>query len=207
MKRTEGAARKGFRAWTCALAAAATAAASAPAVAGKLPVQLEASFDDPKPEDPKPTAPTCAVSFVETVDERRSPETLGVIGKRAVRAPENVRLWMQAVLAGLNARGVRTGFNDPARDSAALSARFRLQTAWIAQNVQTYDANVVVTLEARDSSGSEINRSYRGRASRTTYWSAGAGVMQKAVDGAFADALDDIAADLKALCRQQPPAL
>lgn len=184
------------------------AAAPAPALAGKMPVQLEASFDDPKPEDPSPkeTVPSCAVSFAETVDERRSPETLGVIGKRAVRAPDNVSLWMKAVLSGLSARGVHARFGNPAAGQNPPTALFRLQTAWIAQNVQTYDANVVVKLEARNASGQEVDRTYRGRASRTTYWSAGSGVMQKAVDGAFADALDDMAADLKALCRGEAAA-
>lgn len=176
-------------------------AAAAPAFAAPKPAQLTASFKDrdaPRGEVPART-PGCTVNFTEIVDERRSPEMVGVIERRAVRAPADVQTWMRAVLGGLAARGVDARF-DAAAAPGASSARFTLQTAWIQSTVVTYSASVVVRLQAEGSAGSPIDRSYRGRVVRTAYWSGGVGTLQSAVDGAFADALDSMAVDLKALC-------
>ena len=46
----------------------------------------------------------------------------------------------------------------------------------------------------------QADRSYRGRVARTAYWSGGTDTLQSAVDGAFADALDEMAVDLKGMC-------
>ncbi|HYD37184.1 MAG TPA: hypothetical protein VEA60_06195, partial [Allosphingosinicella sp.] len=170
-------------------------AAAAPALAAPKPAQLTATFNDR--DGPKgkvgEQASGCTVNFAEIVDERRSPEMVGVIERRAVRAPADVQAWMRAVLGGLPARGVDVSF-DAAPAPGAKPARFTLQTAWIQSTVVTYSASVVVRLQAEGAA----ERSYRGRVARTAYWSGGTGTLQSAVDGAFADALDEMAVDLKA---------
>lgn len=188
--------RRGW-AW---LAVAALAAAS-PASAAPQPAQLTATFKDrdaPR-TGAKDKASRCTVDFVEIVDERRSPEMVGVIERRAVRAPTDVQAWMRAVLGGLAARGVEARF-DATPAPGTPSARFTLQTAWIQSTVVTYSASVVVRLQAEGGAGGAIDKSYRGRVARTAYWSGGTATLQSAVDGAFADALDAMAVDLKAMC-------
>ena len=188
----------------CVLAAVLAVAPAGPADA-KAPVQLTATFEEQEPV-PEAAAGTCTAAFVETIDERRSPETVGVIGKRAVLAPKDATHWMRAVLSGLGARGVAVRFDATDGAPGAITAKFRLQTAWIAENVSTYDANVVVKVEAEGPSGGTLDQSYRGRASRGIYWGGGGGVMQRAIDGAFAKALDRMAIDLKRLCAAQAAA-
>lgn len=186
-------------------ASALLALAPAGAAHAKAPFQLTATYQEQDPVA-EAAAGACTAAFVETIDERRSPETVGVIGKRAVLAPKDSAHWMRAVLSGLGARGVAVRFDAADAATGAVTAKFRLQTAWIAENVSTYDANVVVKLEAQGPSGGTIDQRYRGRASRGIYWGGGGSVMQNAIDGAFAKALDQIAGDLKRLCEAAPSA-
>ena len=178
---------------------AAAALAASPGVAAPKPAQLTPTFKDrdAPAAGTKAKTPACTVNF-EIVDERRSPDMVGVIERRAVRAPADVQAWMRAVLGGLTGRGVDVRF--AAAEPGTRSARFTLQTAWIQSTVVTYSASVVVRLQAQGPAGSAVDRSYRGRVARTAYWSGGTGTLQSAVDGAFADALDEMAVDLKTLC-------
>ena len=132
-------------------------------------------------------------------DNRRSPELAGVIWKRAVVAPADAKAWLRAVIGGLTARGVIAQFDAP----ATVNAQFSLQTAWITDSADNFNANVVLHLRAQvQGSERSIDQTYRGRAVRTAYWSGGVDTMQSAVDGAFADALNRMAPDLKVLCEK-----
>ena len=184
----------------CAWLALVVVAAASPASAAPKPAQLTPTFKDrdAPAAGAKAKTPACTVNF-EIVDERRSPDMVGVIERRAVRAPADVQAWMRAVLGGLAVRGVSPRF-DAAAAPGTPSARFTLQTAWIQSTVVTYSASVVVRLLADGGTGGAIDKNYRGRVARTAYWSGGTGTLQSAVDGAFADALDAMAVDLKAMC-------
>ena len=173
---------------------AASFAAVAPAAAAPKPAQLMPTFDERNP--PNRADPSCAVRF-EIVDGRRSPDVLGVIDRRAVLAPKDFQAWMKAVLGGLTARGV-TARLEPDAAADLPSARLTLQIASIQSTVVTYSASVVLKLEL--SGAAPLDRSYRGRVARTAYWGGGTDTLQSAVDGAFADALDEMAVDLKGLC-------
>ena len=173
---------------------AASFAAVAPAAAAPKPAQLTPTFDERSP--PNRANPACAVRF-EIVDGRRSPEVLGVIDRRAVLAPKDFQAWMKAVLAGLTARGV-TARLEPDAAADIPSARLILQIASIQSTVVTYSASVVLKLELEGQA--PLDRSYRGRVARTGYWGTGTDTFQSAIDGAFADALDEMAEDLKVLC-------
>lgn len=176
---------------------AAGLAAAAPAIAAPQPAQLTPTFKDrDHPNGAGGKVPACSVRFAEIVDARRSPDVLGVIDRRAVLAPKDFQAWMKAVLGGLAARGVTARFDpDPAAPNLP-SARLALQIASIQSTVVTYSASVVVKLQV----DGEAERTYRGRVARTAYWSGGTDTLQSAVDGAFADALDEMAVDLKAMC-------
>ena len=187
----------------CAWFLLANLACFSPAAAKRTPAQLAPTFNDSRLQAPAnaEAKAACTVNFVEILDERRSPELIGVVEKRAVRAPTDTQAWMKAVLGGLNRRGVKVKFDPNAAVQPGVPiAKFMLQTAWIASSVVTNSANVVVKLEAQGESGKTLDQTYRGRASRTTYWSGGVDTLQRAVDGAFADALDTMAADLGKMC-------
>jgi|GEM_PF-2081453 len=186
----------------CALLLLAQLAAHAPVSAKRTQAQLTATFKDRAYPAGTPKAESgCTIRFASLVDERRSPEMAGVIGKRGVLAPADSQAWLRAVLGGLESRGIRPAFEAaPAVGPAPPTASLTLQTAWIASTVVTYSANVVLRLQASAPGGATIDRMYRGRVSRTAYWSGGVDTLQSAMDGAFADALDAMAADLKPLC-------
>lgn len=149
----------------------------------------------------RPDAPSCAVHFTDVVDERDSPEILGVIGRRGVLAPTDIPAWLHAVLLGLEARGIKPIMaGDGGASTSMPHAVFRLRIAWIDSTEVTYSANVSIRLSVGAAHGQSMDRDYRGRVSRTAYWSGGVDTLQSAIDGAFADALDDIAADLKPMC-------
>jgi hypothetical protein len=181
-------------------------AAVSPASAERTQAQLTATFKDrnlsslPKVEP----VPACTVYFTEVVDERRSPEMAGVVEQRGVLAPKDVTGWLRAVLNGLTARGIQPSFGTvPLVEAALPAAHFILQTAWIASTEVTYSANVVVRLKASAADRS-LDQTYRGRVSRTAYWSGGVDTLQSAMDGAFAAALDAMAVDLRRICESSP---
>jgi hypothetical protein len=189
--------------WGCAGLLLAQLASAPPAAAKRTQAQLTATFKDrdfPATAGAKP-APACTARFTDIVDIRRSPEMAGVIGQRGVLAPQDVQAWLRAVLGGLNARGVKPDFGaDATVENSAPTVSFTLQTAWIASTTVTYSASVVIQLKAHGAAGQSLDKSYRGNVSRTAYWSGGVDTLQSAIDGAFADALDAMAVDLRTLC-------
>jgi hypothetical protein len=171
-----------------------------PAEARLLPAELTASFTDRDAQNATPAkspAPACAIAFT-LADERSSPQLAGVIGKRAVKAPADGGAWLRAVLAGFPRRGIAP--QSDAAQGHAPSVRLALRTAWIDSSVETYNATVVIAVHGEASDAAPVDRTYRGRASRTAYWSGGVDTLQSAIDGAFANALDQMAIDLKPLC-------
>ena len=178
-------------------------AAAVPALAAPQPAQLTPTFKDrdgPSGSSAK-DAPPCGLQFIEIADARRSPDVLGVIDRRAVLAPKDFQAWMKAVLGGLTARGVTAWIEgDASGVPGTRPARLTLQIASIQSTVVTYSASVVLKLEIEAGSDEKFERSYRGRVARTAYWSGGTDTLQSAVDGAFADALDEMATDLKGMC-------
>jgi len=184
------------------LMTAAGIAAAAPAIAAPQPAQLTPTFKDrDHPNGASGKTPACSIRFTEIVDGRRSPEVMGVIDRRAIYAPKDFQAWMEAVLGGLAARGVTARLEPDAAAAPDIpSARLTLQIASIQSTVVTYSGSVVVKLQTEGGAGAPLDRSYRGRVARTAYWSGGTDTLQSAIDGAFADALNDMAVDLKALC-------
>ncbi len=174
-----------------------------PAFGAPSPAQLTATFKDRAyaNQAASAAAPTCAVSIVGIKDLRSSPELVGVIARRPILAPTDFTEWMHAVLHGLTMRGVAIVYDDKAIPQKGMPVvAIGLQTAWVASAATVYSANVVVHVAVDGVGARHIDKVYRGRVSRTAYWSGGSDTMQSAIDGAFADALDTIAIDLKEIC-------
>lgn len=187
----------------CALLLLAEAAIHSPASARRTQAQLTATFKDRAEVAVagQKSDRSCTLTFTDLIDERRSPEMAGVVGERGVLAPTDVKLWLKAVLGGFAERGVTPVLStDAPIETGSPTATFALQTAWISSTEGTYSGNVVIHLTARNSAGTIVDKVYRGRATRTAYWSGGVDTLQSSIDGAFAVALDSMAIDLKKIC-------
>ncbi len=176
---------------------------AAPVFAKKAPAILTPTFRDrahPGVIDEKKT-PLCPINFIEIADARTSPQLVGVVDQRAVQAPTDTRAWLRAVLNGLRARGIRPLYDGDVSSAATVPAiKFSLGTAWIGQSAGGYNGNVVISLTSTGTGSGAFSKVYRGRVTRTDYWSSGDDRMQSTIDGAFANALDLIAVDLKLMC-------
>ncbi len=175
-----------------------------PIYAKKTPAILTSTFRDranPGGFNDK-KIPQCQVNFVEIADNRTSPQLVGVVDRRAVHAPADKGAWLRAVLNGLRARGVRPLYDGyVSSDPDVPSVKFGLATAWISQSAGGYNGNVVISLTSTASDAAAFSKVYRARATRTDYWSSGDERMQSTIDGAFEDALEQMAVDLKTMCK------
>ncbi len=187
--------RRGFPAATTLAAAGAILAACA----APLPATVEPAFVDPSPPAARKAAGDCALNVVEVIDLRRSPETLGVISNRALKAPEDIPGWLRSVIGGLGTHGFTVGFADPAAPAEAVVVKARLQTAWITETRGNKTANVVLLVAARRGDRELPERAYRGAVSIIN-WAGGADEIRDVLDRAFSDALDDVARDIRPLC-------
>ncbi len=154
-------------------------------------------------------AATCPVTIAEIVDKRQSPQIVGVIAGRGVLAPTDTGAWLRAVLGGLPIRGVTPLFDGVVpTGTPPRRVRVTFESAWITGSPETYTGSVVLRVTALDEPGAArpptnsqaTDHVYRGRISRTAYWSGGTDTLQRAINGAFADALDGMAMDLRKLC-------
>jgi hypothetical protein len=98
-------------------------------------------------------------------------------------------------------RGVPAQFGPVEGGAGGPTATLGLKLAWVSELPMTFSGNVLVHLTAGSSSGGRIDKDYRGRAIRTAGWSYGVDTMQSAIDGAFADALNQMAPELTRLCQ------
>ncbi len=182
----------------CAIVGVMACATTPSASARQRPAEITPVFKDrgvPQAID-LPKGQNCAVQIVAMRDDRMEKALVGIIGTRAVKSPLDSATWLKSVLSGLEARNIKVAFDAPAAPSAtALS--FALKTAWIDASPSTYSANVV----AHVTHGDGAEKIYRGRSSRTAYWSGGEDTLQSALNGAFADLLDKLTLDLGAICR------
>lgn len=111
--------RLGAIALTLALALP-SAALAAPA----QPLVMDPQYAERERDEPARAAPGCAVTIAALTDERRSPETIGMLpGIRAIAAPADRAAWLRSVIEiGLTARGFTTTYAPaPAESPAALS--------------------------------------------------------------------------------------
>lgn len=167
-----------------------------------LPVALRSTYTDRVLAGTavRNTLPSCRVHIVKLTDGRHSPELLGVVLGRAVRAPPDPAVWLRSIMNGLQARGVMPIFDGDRSESATpIEVQVSLLTAWVTDTASNKTANVVLHVQTRTAGAEPSERDYRGSSS-TIDWSASADELQAMVDRAFAAALDNIAVDFRQLC-------
>lgn len=174
---------------------------SSVAIARKQPVQLSATVDERPSTVAGRAAPGCSITLAGIDDSRQDPRVAGVIERRAVLAPADMRQWVTSAMGGLGRRGFPVA--DAAVSPPGPALRVTLQTAWVTEVTGSYSANIVVRVRAERGSV-VLDKAYRGRAVRTGYWMGGGGSIQSAIDGAWTDLLDELAVDLRPLCANRP---
>jgi hypothetical protein len=172
------------------------------ACAPPLPVALRSTYTEHLSASTavQKASPDCRVHIVKLTDERHSPELLGIVLGRAVRAPPDADAWLRSIMNGLQARGVMPVFEDDRSESAApVEVQVSLLIAWLTDTGSNKTANVVLHVQTRGPGAEPVGRDYRGGSS-TIDWSASADELQSTVDRAFAAALDKSAVDFRQLC-------
>lgn len=157
-----------------------------------------------KPEDITTTAAkdasACNVNVAGLNDLRRDPKTIGIVGFKPVRSPDDMQGWMRAIVGALPARGVTPTFDTPSDGSAAApTVTVGLKSVWIEPVNTTFSSDVIMTVDATTADGRTLNKAYRGQMT-VVNWNNGGSEVQTAITRAFSDALNKIAPDLKALC-------
>lgn len=172
------------------------------ACAPPLPVALRSTYTDHFSAGTavERNPPSCRVHIVKLTDERHSPELLGIVLGRAVRAPPDAAVWLRSIMNGLQARGVMPIFDDDRSESdVPIKVQISLLIAWLTDTGSNKTANVVLNVQTRSPGAEPGGRDYRGGSS-TIDWSASADELQSTVDRAFAVALDKLAVDFRQLC-------
>jgi hypothetical protein len=144
--------------------------------------------------------PICAVTVTGLVDNRRSPEMIGVFSGRAIHAPEDRDTWLKSLIAALKSRKIDVRFADASSaEVGGIAAEIALNKAWIANTNSNMSASVVFQLKATTPAGQALDLPYRGGGSHIN-WASGFGELQRVMDVAIARSLDAMAADLHKLC-------
>lgn len=176
--------------------------AGAAAVAAPKPMTLAPVYSDSIGSEldlPKKT-PVCVVTVTGLLDNRRSPEMIGVFGGRAVHAPADRDAWLKSVIVALESRKIDLRFSDTQLPAdSGITAQISLAKAWIANTNSNMSASVVLQLRATTPAGQAIDMPYRGGGSHIN-WASGFGELQRVMDVAIARSLDAMAADLHKLC-------
>jgi len=166
------------------------------------PMTLAATFDNWPSSDVKPPPGSpCPVRIVALQDVRRSPEMIGVYERRPIYAPADRTTWLKSIVRALNSRGIDVALDsDPGPPKAAV-VKLDLTTAWINNTSANVSASAVFKMQVTTATGESTEAFYRGGNSRMPYWGTGPGWLQKAMDVAFAKALDAMAMDLLKTCK------
>jgi hypothetical protein len=173
------------------------------ALAAPKPMVLTPLYDDSVASDLKlpKDAKNCSLSITQLVDERRSPEMIGVYFGRAIHAPDDRNAWLQSMVTALKSRKIQVEFAAvEARPIGSFRAEIALTKAWIANTESNMSASIVLRVKITDALGAVVEQSYRGGASHMSYWSAGPGELQRAFDTAVSRALDAVAGDIHKNC-------
>ena len=178
-------------------------ALGAVAMAAPKPMVLTAVYDDSISSDLKvpKDSKSCQLKIASLIDERRSPEMIGVYGGRAIHAPEDRDAWLRSMVVALKSRKIKVTFAGTESEAAgALNADIALTKAWIANTETNMSASIVFRVKMADASGVMAEQSYRGGASHMSYWSGGPSELQRAFDTAVARVLDEMAASIHKNC-------
>jgi hypothetical protein len=168
-------------------------------MAAPKPMVLAPVYDNSVASDLKVAkdAKPCTLRIASLIDERRSPEMIGVYFGRAIHAPEDRDAWLRSMIAALKSRKITVEF---AAAGAATPVDIAVTKAWIANTESNMSASIVFRMKTTDASGTTVEQSYRGGASHMSYWSGGSGELQRAFDTSVSRALDAMAGDMHKSC-------
>lgn len=186
-----------------AVATVSTCVSGAAVMAAPKPMVLAPVFDNAIASDLKvpKDSKSCTVRILSLIDERRSPEMIGVYDGRAIHPPEDRNAWFRSMVAALKSRQIKVQFaNEEGEADPSVSADVAITKAWIANTETNMSASIVFRVKMTDASGSTVEQSYRGGASHMSYWSGGPGELQRAFDTSVSRALDAMAGDIHKRC-------
>ncbi len=169
------------------------------ALAAPKPMDLTSIYDDSVSTDiklPKNAKP-CHVKLASLVDERRSPELVGIYLGRSIRAPTDRDAWLNSMIAALRSRKI---FTTPIDAENATPLDIAVTKAWITNTDLNMSASIVFRLRLTDEAGVKTEQSYRGGASHSSFISGGPNQLQRAFDTAVSRALDAMATDIQRRC-------
>jgi hypothetical protein len=186
------------------LAVCAASLLAEPVLAARQPLVLEAMLTERSEDLPaqirgQTTAATCPVTVATLTDSRRDPLTAGNVNGRAIRSPADVQVFMRSFADALSKRGIAPQFGAQQLGADAQGVSLDLQMVWVSGAASALTANVIVVVATPGPDGQTIRKSYRGRRVNMN-WNDGNSEIQKVVNQAFGDALDQIAADLRMRC-------
>lgn len=174
----------------------------------------------------------CEVTIAGLTDNRRAPETIGIIaGFRSIAAPADRDAWFRSVIeTGLRSRGFTPTFAPapaeiPAPQAAAeavateiaatesvapaaapgpdvLTIRVRLQSVWLASLGMNKTGSVVLHMSAAH--GAQGHEGYYRGEYVSPNWNSGRGEFNEHLDRTFAEALNAMATDLAPMCGGAP---
>jgi hypothetical protein len=171
--------------------------------AAPQPMTLSPIFTDALPSTVKVSknSPPCVVRFTELIDARHAPETLGVVGRRAIYAPKDRAGWMISIMNGLKSRGISPVLEQGAAfGSGAIDVKVSLQTLWVTNGLGGITTTAVMKVQTIGKTSETADQFYRGNMLKTAYWSGGPSVVQASIDGALSKVLDSIATDFQHIC-------
>jgi hypothetical protein len=174
-------------------------ACGAAVMAAPKPMVLAPIYDNGVASELKVAKDTkpCTLRILNLIDERRSPEMIGVYFGRAIHAPDDRDAWLRSMIAALKSRKITVEF---AEAGTASPVDIAVTKAWIANTESNMSASIVFRMKTTDASGAAVEQSYRGGASHMSYWSGGPGELQRAFDTAVSRALDAMAGDMHKSC-------
>ncbi|HEX6740502.1 MAG TPA: hypothetical protein VF079_01740 [Sphingomicrobium sp.] len=162
---------------------------------------LAATFDNwPSSEVKPPPGSRCPVRIVALEDVRRSPEMIGIYDRRPIYAPQDRAAWLKSIVRALDSRGIDVAYEGDPSPPGAAAAKLDLTTAWINNTSANVSASAVFKMRVTNANGETTEAFYRGGNSRMPYWGTGPNWLQKAMDVAFAKALDAMATELLKTC-------
>ena len=189
------------------------------------PLLMDATYSERVPVSP---LAGCAVTIAGLADNRRAPETLGIVpGFRSISAPGDREAWFRSVVeTGLRTRGFAPTFAPAPRENPAaqaavepvaieaavneavasaaapgpevLTVRVRLQSVWLASLGMNKTGSVVLHMSAAH--GAQSHEGYYRGEYVSPNWNSGRGEFNEHLDRTFAEALNAMASDLAPLC-------
>ena len=177
-----------------------------PLVMGPLYEEPARAADAPAP----PSAAGCRVHIVQLTDRARAPEVFGaIVTFRTIAAPADREAWLRSVFdVGLTARGFKPSFATPGSeavvDPSVVMTRIRFQNVWI--STLGTNKNGTIVLRAASARGAQptAERVYRSDKTSVNMWGT-RNEFNGLLNQVVAEALDDLAVDLREQCTAPLP--